>query len=146
MIIKLFIWMGVLALFHALNECQIEGRWGWARHLPTFRINVFFYKFLGGKPLTGYHLYMLLMFITIFHGVFLFQEWTARLEMTIFGYFSWYFVMEDFLFFVVNPHYRLRHFKKGHIEWHKRWFWGLPYTYWWGMIIGTALLLLGGIK
>lgn len=146
MIIKLFIWMSILALLHALQEVQIEGRSGWARHLPTFQINVFFYKFLGGKPLTGYHLYMLLMFITIFHGVFLFQEWSIKLEMTIFGYFSWYFVIEDFLFFVVNPHYSLRHFKKDHIEWHKRWFWGLPYTYWWGMIIGITLLLLGGIK
>jgi len=143
MIIRIFIWMIILALFHALNEVQIEGKNGWARHLPTFRINVFFYKFLGGKPLTGYHLYMLLMFITIFHGIFLFQTWDIQTECSIFGYFSLYFVIEDFLFFVVNPHYKLKNFKKGKIEWHKRWFWGCPWTYWWGMIIGTFLLLLG---
>lgn len=143
MLIKAFIWMTILALFHALMEVQVEGRNGWARHLPTFRINIFFYKFLGGKPLTGYHLYMLLMFITIFHGIFLFQEWNGRLEMTIFGLFSFYFVIEDFLFFVVNPHYHIKNFRKGQIEWHKRWFWKLPYTYWWGIIIGITLLLIG---
>jgi len=42
-----------LAIIFALLEVQVEGKDGWCRNLPTFRINVFFRKILGGKPLTG---------------------------------------------------------------------------------------------
>lgn len=145
MILKIFIWMFILALCHAFQETQIEGKNGWARHLPTFRIDAFLTKLLIGKEITGYHIFLLLMYITIFHGVFLFEPWSWQRESLIFGYFSLYFVLEDFLFFIVNPHYTLKSFKKGKIEWHKRWVWGLPYSYWWGLIVGIGLLYLGGL-
>lgn len=144
MIFKIFLWMFILALFHAFQETQIEGKNGWARHLPTFRIDVFLTKLLIGKEITGYHIFLLAMYLTIFHGIFLFQSWNWKLEASIFGYFSLYFVMEDFLFFIVNPHYTLKNFCKGKIEWHQRWFWGLPISYWWAIIIGIALLIIGG--
>jgi hypothetical protein len=47
------------------------------------------------------------------------------------------------MWFIFNPHYTLKRFRKRNIEWHSRWFMGLPYTYWWGGIIGTILLILG---
>lgn len=144
MIFKIFIWMTILALFHALQETQIEGKAGWARHLPTFRISTFVTKLLIGKEITGYHIFMLVMWVIIFHGIYLFQDFTWKVECMVIGLLNWYFVIEDFLFFVVNHHYGLVRFKRGHISWHQRWFWGLPYTYWWGMIIGTFLLYIGG--
>jgi hypothetical protein len=55
--IKQYIFTLVLAIITALWEIQVEGKEGWAKQLPTFRINVFFRKLLGGKPLTGYHIF-----------------------------------------------------------------------------------------
>jgi hypothetical protein len=144
MIIKIFIWMIILAFLHALQETQIEGNAGWARHLPTFRISTFVTKLLLNKEITGYHIFMLSMWIVIFHGIYLFQPINVKTELTILGLLNWYFIIEDFLFFVVNPHYGIKKFKKGHISWHKRFFCFLPVSYWWGMIIGTGLLILGG--
>ena len=61
--ILFLLWM---ACVHALWEIQIEGKSGWARKLPTFRVHIFFRHLLGGKALTGYHIYMLLLFISFF--------------------------------------------------------------------------------
>jgi hypothetical protein len=144
MIIKIIIWIFILAYLHARQETEIEGKAGWARHLPTFRINIFITKLLLAKELTGYHIFLLLMFLTIFHLPLLFIPFTLEIEYIILGLMSFYWVLEDFLFFIVNPHYRFKNFKKGKISWHKRWFLGLPTSYWWGMIIGITLLILGG--
>jgi hypothetical protein len=144
MTFKILIWIIILALFQALQECQIEGKAGWARHLPTFRINIFITKFILAKEITGYHIFLLLMYITIFHGIYLFQPYALKTELIIFGLLNWYFVIEDFLFFVVNPHYGIKKFRKGYISWHKRWIFNfIPISYAVGIIIGTSLLLLG---
>ena len=144
MIIKMTIWMLILAYFHAKQETEIEGKAGWARHLPTFRINIFITKFILAKEITGYHIFLLLMYITIFHGIYLFQPYALKTELIIFGLLNWYFVIEDFLFFVVNPHYGIKKFRKGYISWHKRWIFNfIPISYAVGIIIGTSLLLLG---
>lgn len=139
---KYIIFTLIVATITALWEVQVEGSEGWAKKLPTFRINVFFRKLLGGKPLTGYHIFLLLLFITVFHGLFITELGTWKIESGVFGFVSWFFVIEDVLWFVFNPHYGMRNFKKGKIEWHNRWAFGLPITYWWGMIIGTGLLII----
>lgn len=143
-LIKILIWMIVLAFFHARQEIEIEGgRGGWARHLPTFRINIFLTKLLIGKELTGYHIYMMCMFLTIFHGIFLFLNWTWQVEALTIGLLSWYFIIEDFFWFLLNPHYGIKRFKEGQISWHKRWLWGLPTSYWWGILLGLLLIIYG---
>ena len=85
MTIKIIIWMLILAYFHAKQETEIEGKAGWARHLPTFRINIFLTKLLLGKEITGYHIYMLLMFLVMFHLPYLFIPFTIKTELTIIG-------------------------------------------------------------
>lgn len=142
--LKILFWVVILASFHALQEIQIEGgKGGWARHLPTFRINIFLTKLLIGKELTGYHIFMLSMFVTIFHGIFLFQPWTPKIELLVWGWLFWYFILEDFLWFVFNKHYGLNKFKKGHIPWHKRWMFRLPISYWTFGVLGGWLLYFG---
>ena len=143
--IKYFIFTLIIALITALWEIQVEGKYGWAKLLPTFRINVFFRKLLGGKSLTGYHIYLLLLFITVFHGLFINELGTWKTECTIFGLVSIFFVIEDILWFIFNPHYTWKRFYKREIEWHNRWVFGLPLIYWWGIIAGTTLLLIGRI-
>jgi hypothetical protein len=139
------IWMLILAYLHAKQETEIEGKAGWARHLPTFRINVFITKLLIGKEITGYHIYMLLMFLIIFHLPLLFIPFTWKNECIVMGLISVYWVIEDFLFFIVNPHFTLKNFCKSKICWHKRWcLWNLmPVSYIWGIIVGSILLILG---
>lgn len=142
--IKQFIFTILMAIFYSLLEIQVEGRDGWCRNLPTFRINVFFRKLLGGKPLTGYHLYLLIFMSIVFHGLFLGENYSWKITMKAIGLMSYFFVLEDIMWFVFNPHYTLKRFNKKCIDWHRRWVWGLPLTYYWGMIIGTTLLILGG--
>lgn len=141
--IKYYIFTIILAIVLALQEIQTEGKDGWAKLLPTFRINVFFRKLLGGKSLTGYHIFLLLTYIIVFHGLFINELSSWKIECKIFGLLSWFFVMEDIFWFIFNPHYTFKRFRKQQIEWHSRWLFGLPYTYWWGIIIGAFLLIIG---
>ena len=144
--LKIFAYMFLCANVHALWEIQIEGKsGGWAHYLPTWRWNVFWRKFLGGKPLTGYHVLMMIMYQLSFHIPIIFIRWNMGLEFITQGLFCWYFVMEDFLWFLWNPAYRFKRFYQRDIEWHRRWFFNIPISYWWGIIGGTVLILLGGL-
>jgi len=140
---KLFFFLTCLAFNHAKWEVQIEGKDGWAAKLPCWRLNVFFRKLLGGKPLTGYHLWMLILFQTMFHGVYIFLPFTLESELMLQGLFMWYFIFEDIMWFIVNPHYRLKHFLQKDIEWHKRWVGPLPLSYWVMGSIGLILIWVG---
>ena len=143
MMLKLVLFLIWLAFVHAKWEIQIEGKDGWARELPCWRLNVFFRKLLGGKALTGYHTWMMLLVLSIFHGIFIFLKWNIAIELLTIGFFLWYFVIEDFLWFIFNRHYRLRRFLKKEIPWHKRWIGPLPLTYWIATLVGSALIYLG---
>jgi hypothetical protein len=147
MIIKIFILLLILSFFHALEELEIEGRTknGWARCLPTTRINNKFIKFLINKELTLYHIYMLSMFFIIFHGIFLFIPWNIFKECKVVGFLMFYFVFEDVWWFLLNPEYQFKIFIPGHVSWHKRYWKFLPVSYWWGLIVGIGLLYLGGL-
>ena len=146
--IKIFILLFVLAYFHALEELEIEGRTkhGWARCLPTKRLCNKFILFMLGKEITFYHIYMITMFIIIFHSAFLFISWSIPREAQTIGYLMLYFIMEDMWWFILNPCYGFKNFKKGAISWHKRFLFFMPVSYWWGIILGIGLLLIGGIN
>jgi len=133
----------LLATIHAKMELMAEGKGGWGLNFPCWRINNCITNILINKELTGYHFYMCLMFFLLFHSPFFFMTWTFKKELTTLGLFFWYWVIEDFLWFVESKHYGLRNFKKGRIYWHKRWKFGLPISYWWSIIIGVILLILG---
>lgn len=143
LILKIVLYLITLALFHSLQETQIEGKDGWARKLPTFRIDSILTRLFIGKPVTGYHLFMLIMFIIIFHGTFLFLPWSLKTECLTLAAFIFYFILEDFLFFVVNKHYKLQSFKPGRIPWHVRWAFYLPVSYWIGIILGVLFIIIG---
>ena len=144
--IKIVLFLIILAAIHAKLEIMIESKYGWALRLPCWRLDNWFTNLLLGKELTGYHFWMLTMFIFIFHSSFLFIDWTFKKELLLLGLYFLYWIAEDLLWFIESKYYGLRNFKKGHIFWHKRWLLGLPISYIWGIIIGTILLILGGIK
>jgi hypothetical protein len=144
--IFLILFLIVISLIAALAEIQIERKYGWAARLPCWRIQNKWTSFiLDTKPLTGYHFYMWLFLFLIFHFPLLFAPWTWALEAKIAGFFALFLVLEDFLWFVFNPAFGIKKFRKSNPElwWHKTWFWGAPIGYWPGLIIGILLLCLG---
>jgi hypothetical protein len=141
--IIIILYLILLAAIHAKVELMTEGKMGWGIKFPCWRINSKLIKLLIGKELTGYHFYMCIMFLLLFHSPLLFIPWSLSLECQLLGLYFWYWIVEDFFWFVESPHYGLRNFKKGRIFWHKRWIGAVPTSYVIGGIIGTILLLLG---
>ena len=142
--LNLIIYLICLATLLAKLELMIEGsRWGWAHKLPCWRKSNKVIEFFLGKELTGYHFWLVSMFFFIFHGAFLFDSWTINKEFILLGTFSIFWVIEDWVWFLLNDYYGLKNFKKGRIFWHKRWFFGLPNSYWGAILIGSIFLILG---
>ena len=129
-----FINLALVAWLFALVEIQIEGAHGWAINLPTWRIQNRWTKiFLGAKPLTGYHLYVLLFVLFAAHFPFTFglAAFSWHLEARVVSFLIFFWVVEDFLWFVLNPAYGLRRFQAQHIWWHApSWWWIMPRDYW----------------
>jgi hypothetical protein len=133
----------VAAMVFALWEIQIEGKNGWAKNLPCWKIQKnWVVKLMGGRPLTGYHLYMIVFLILIIHFPFFFTEWEVKKELFLFSFFFGFLLLEDFFWFVLNPHYGLRRFKKTQIEWHKNWWGPVPDFYWWYSAIAAISLYI----
>jgi hypothetical protein len=131
------------AYMWAKLEVEIEGKDGWAKSLPTWRIEKHFLLdvFMGGRPLTGYHLWAFSFVAFAFHLPFLWMRmWSIPLECEILGSLMLFWVIEDFLWFMVNPHYGWQQYRRQNILWHRRWFWILPADHW-GMIITSVALL-----
>jgi hypothetical protein len=122
----LMVYVLFLALILALWEIQIEGKNGWAEKLPCWRNER---SSVGGRPLTGYHIFLALFVITFIHITFLFVRWNIIRELFTAGLIIELFLAEDFLWFALNPDYGVRKFRKGEIWWHKAWIGPVPSMY-----------------
>ena len=140
-----FILMVMGAILLALREIQTEGKDGWAANLPCWRItNKVVMRLMGGHPLTGYHLYMVTFFAMILHFPIVFVAgWSFREEFLVWGFLFGMLLLEDFFWFVLNPHYGLSKFRKGQIPWHKNWWGPVPDFYWWFAAIAGLLIYFG---
>jgi hypothetical protein len=144
MIIGLLAFMILLSFLLALWEIQIEGKDGWAANSPGGRIEKgWLVKISGGRPITGYHVFMTLFLIAIIHLPLFFISWSWRLESLLIGFYLGMLLVEDFLWFVLNPYYGIKSFRKGKIWWHKRWLGPVPVFYWILMIFAVLLIFLG---
>lgn len=142
------LYLFLMALFLAVLEIQIEGEHGWAKNLPVWRpphdswYARLYSKIMSGKELTGYHLTIFLFLLLVFHLPFVFgTPWSFVLWVKVLSYYFMFLVVWDFLWFVLNPHYPLRQFKKEHIWWHKKWLLGLPIDYYSGFMASLLILL-----
>ncbi len=139
----LLAWICLLGFFFANVEIQIEGDAGWAADLPTWRIESGWALdlFWGGRPLTGYHAWVFSFMFLIFHvPVFVFSKWNWRIEARLLGCIQLFWIVEDFLWFVLNPAFGFSKFHQDLIPWHKQWFWFMPVDYWTFTVLGCALL------
>lgn len=130
------------AICFALLEIQIEGPNGWAANLPTWRLkDSWLNRLFPGRPLTGYHLWMLVFIAIVAHLPFTFGlPWTWRGELKAAAFILIFWVVEDFAWFVFNPHYGLRRFRPEHITWHRQaWWWIAPRDYWVATFVGVVL-------
>ncbi len=145
MLIISFFWTTVIAFLLAKVEINIEGRNGWAKELPTWRIHNGITDFLfSGAPLTGYHFWMFFMIFVLFHyPYFLGQPWNMGIELQLLGLFFYFLIVEDFIWFILNPAYGLKKFNKTHITWHKKWVGMVPLGYVKAYFIGTFFLFAG---
>ncbi|MFC1663083.1 hypothetical protein ACFL04_02890 [Patescibacteria group bacterium] len=140
-----FLYLILTALILALWEIQIEGKHGWASRLPTKRFNNDLVKSIsGGRPITGYHLMMLLTILVLIHLPVFFTDWSWYNEAKIIGFFILMLTIEDFLWFVFNPDWGISEFKKSRkLWWHPGWLLGLPIFYWFTIPIGILVILWG---
>lgn len=135
-------WVVLLAFFFSNIEIQIEGAAGWAAALPTWRIEEHWLLdlFWGGRPMTGYHAWVFPFIALVFHfPVFFVGRWTLRLECRILACIMVFWVVEDFLWFMLNPAYGLAGFTPEGVPWHPYWFLGVPVDYW--IYLPLAMLL-----
>jgi hypothetical protein len=144
MIFGFLAFMVFLAIILAFWEIQIEGKDGWAAKLPGWRIEKgWFVKVTGGRPITGYHLFMTVFLMAIVHLPLFFAPWSWRLECLLFGFYIGMVLLEDFFWFVLNPHYGIKSFRKGKIWWHPDWWGPVPSFYWILLVILVVLIYLG---
>lgn len=141
---SLFIWVFLLAVFFAEVEIQIEGPNGWAASLPTWRIENHWLLdiFWGGRPMTGYHAWVFSFMFLIFHlPFFVMGKWSVKLEARIIACLEFFWVLEDFFWFILNPAYGISNFSPEHIPWHKHWLFFMPMDYSVFFIVSIFLFL-----
>ncbi len=140
----LFIWIALLAIFFAQVEIQIEGAAGWGKSLPTWRIEQHWLLdlFWGGRAMTGYHAWVFPFIALFFHFPFFLQKcWSWALQARVIAAIIVFWIIEDAMWFVMNPAYGWTGLNPQNAEWHKHWLWGLPIEYWWGSALALVLLL-----
>jgi hypothetical protein len=140
----LLLWIGLLGLFFAMTEIQIEGSHGWAANLPTWRIekHPLLDIFWEGKPMTGYHVWVFTFMAAVFHlPLVMAGRFSLRLEARCAGSVMLFWVVEDFLWFALNPAFGLGKLAPRFAPWHKAWFLGLPVDYTIFGSIGVLLIL-----
>jgi len=133
----------LICFFLANLEIQIEGPNGWASKLPTWRVTDPHWTWIfGGRPITGYHVFLNLLLLSFFHFPLLFTSFSLAKEIKIIYSFSIIAVIWDFQWFVLNPYYGISNYKKENIWWFKNWIFGFPADYFFGIIVSFIIFLL----
>ena len=142
-VIILIIWVALLGFFFAMTEIQIEGPHGWASSLPTWRIenHPLLDIFWGGRAMTGYHAWVFTFMFLVFHLPHaVLGSFSLRIEARCLGSLMFFWIIEDFLWFVCNPAFGIARFAPQSIPWHKHWILGMPTDYLVFVLVGAVLL------
>ncbi len=142
-LLLLLVWILLLSFLFAQVEIQIEGPRGWAAGLPTWRIEKHWLLdlFWGGRPLTGYHAWIFsFMFLVFLFPLVLSGGFSLKRAARCLGSLMLFWIIEDFLWFALNPAFGLARFSPMTVPWHHHWFVGLPVDYYIFLLFGGALL------
>jgi hypothetical protein len=139
-----FVW--VWSAFIACLEIEIEAGHGWAEKLPTWYrrrgvVATVYGWFMARRPLTGYHVFALPLPLLVLHFPYFWgQEWTWGAEARTLATYFVVAVVWDYLWFVLNPAYGVRRFRRGNVWWFGGpWIWRFPIDYFLGL--GLSCLL-----
>jgi len=146
MTIPIGIYFFAIAWVLAQLEIQIEGPHGWAEKLPTWRWDSPSVLRWAGKPITGYHVYLLSFILLFMHFPLVSQGWSVEREGVTMSLFFLLAVFWDFLWFVCNPHFGLARFNAAKVWWFKKWFLGLPASYFTGLLLSAAAYAVPGLQ
>jgi hypothetical protein len=134
------------ALLFAAVEIEIEGQHGWAERLPTwFRVTPWYARLYGllmrGKPLTGYHAVMFVLPAWSFHlGFVSGVPWSWAAEATTLAAYMIWVVVWDVLWFLLNPRFGWRRFRRAEVWWHSGpWLARLPGDYWSAVVLSLLV-------
>jgi hypothetical protein len=144
--VLLFLWAFGLAGI----EIEIEGGVGWAERLPTWYLKRgltgrIYGIVMGQRPLTGYHVYaftipMLILHLPYVMGV----DWSVAAELRTIATYFVLAVIWDYLWFVLNPAYTVRRFRRGNVWWFEvPWIWRFPLDYYLGVGFSMVLVAIG---
>lgn len=127
-----FLFLSVAAMLFALLEIQIEGKHGWAEDLPTWkRRNPLHDLIPWPRYLTGYHLYFWSFIFVLMHfAYFLSAPLNLKNEIAVLEAYSFLLLLEDFLWFVLNPRWGLKKFLTHDAPWHTHKIFYVPKVYW----------------
>ncbi|MBC8133611.1 MAG: hypothetical protein H7X95_11570 [Deltaproteobacteria bacterium] len=138
------------ALLFAAVEIEIEGPHGWAERLPTwFRVTPLYARVYGilmrGKPLTGYHLVMFVLPLWSFHIGFIGGvPWSWAAEATTLSAYIVWVAIWDLLWFVLNPRFGWKRFRRDEVWWHARaWIGRFPTDYYSAMVTSFLVAATG---
>lgn len=134
-----------IAFVLAQLEIQIEGPDGWAARLPTWRWQTPAVLRWAGKPITGYHVFLMLLILLFIHLPAVDLGFSLEREAETLSLFFLLAVTWDFLWFVCNPHFGLSRFKPDRVWWFKSWVLGLPSCYLGGVALSLACCLAGAL-
>jgi hypothetical protein len=140
-VVRIFIFDMLAAFAIAKLEIQIEGKYGWAEKLPTWRIHNKWTQLLWGKqPYTGYHFWLLWSVLLFLHLPFfaLPSFWSFTNEAVLLANFFLAVLLEDFFWFWLNPDFGLGKFNPTHAPWHTDWKFRMPLLY-----LKLAVLIAG---
>lgn len=143
--LALLAFTALVSFFFAKVEIQIEGGAGWAANLPTWRVEHHWLLdiFWGGRPMTGYHAWVFSFMAILFHlPVFFAGVWNWKIEARILGCLMLFWIVEDFLWFVLNPAFGWSKFEPAFIPWHKQWYLRVPMDYLIFTGVGLILFIL----
>jgi hypothetical protein len=130
-------------------EIEIEGGHGWAERLPTWFlkrgvVGRVYGAAMGHRPLTGYHVFAFTIPVIVLHFPFVMGvEWSLAGELRTFATFFAVAVVWDYLWFVLNPAYTVRRFRRGAVWWFEvPWIWRFPLDYYSGFALSVVLAAL----
>jgi len=140
----------LFAFLLAAVEVEAEGKYGWAEKMPTWYrtrglAGRLYGLVMGGKPLTGYHLFMFFLPLVAVHaGFFLGVRWSLSGELVVLARYFALAVLWDGLWFVLNPAYGIARFRRERVWWHAKshWVFGrfpIDYLVGWAISLGLAL-------
>jgi hypothetical protein len=144
------LWLWALGL--AGIEIEIEGGYGWAERLPTWYLRRgslwrLYAVAMGHRPLTGYHVFAFTIPLLILHLPFVSGvDWTLSGELATLAIYFVLAVIWDYLWFVLNPAYTVRRFKRGSVWWFSvPWIWRFPLDYYSGIALSVVLAGLAAV-